>query len=81
MFNYQKQTSSGIINIWKYDVQVCLMSNSVNLGKVLLGSVFDVRSFKPKNEHIQVRSMFNKMVFDSSLQMCIDCFLLHLLWS
>ena len=71
-----RQTSSNPFNIYDYDVRVCLISNSVNLEKALLGSMFDVRLF---DEHIQVRSMLYKMVFDSSLQMCIDCFLLHLL--
>ena len=63
------------------------MSNLVNLVKGLLGSMFDIRSFKAKNRvvkfdrqqmntfefvrcsknDVQVRSMFDKMVFDPSL--------------
>ena len=44
----------------------CSMNNVVNLVKALLGSMFDVCSFKAKNrvlefdEHIRVRSMFEK---------------------
>ena len=63
------------------------MSKLVNVVKTLLGSKFDLRSFKAKNrvfqfDHqqmnmfefvrcskndVRVRSMFDKMVFDTSL--------------
>ena len=63
------------------------MSNLVNLVKALLGSMFDICSFKAKNRvfefdhqqmnmfefvlcsknNVRVRSMFDKMVFDPSL--------------
>ena len=51
------------------------MGNLVNVVKALLGSKFDVRSFKAKNRvfvqcsknDVRVCSMFDKMVFDPSL--------------
>ena len=64
----------------KNDVRVCSISNLVNLVKALLGSMFDLSiSFDghvrvtfefvrySKND-VQVRSMFDKMVFNTSLR-------------
>ena len=61
----------------KNDVWVCSMSNVTYLVKALLGSMFDVSSFKAKNwvfkfefvwcskNDVGVRSIFDKMVFDT----------------
>ena len=72
-----KWTQSNSFDVWKKDVWVSSMSNLVNLVKALLGLKFDVRSFKARkkgvrvrsqiDEHVRVRSIFDKMVFDPSL--------------
>ena len=61
-------------DVRKNDVRVSSISDLVNVVKALLGSKFDVRSFEaknrvrsPTNEHVRVRSMLEKMVFDPSL--------------
>ena len=65
-------TRSFSLDVQKNDVQVSLMSNLVNLVKALLGSKFNVQSFEAKNrvrlpidEHVQVCSMFEMMMFES----------------
>ena len=67
------------------------MSNLVNLVKALLGLKFDVRSFKARkkgvrvrsqiDEHVRVRSIFDKMVFDPSLTFTVSEFLLLCLFA
>ena len=42
-------TRSSLSDVWKNYVRVCSMSIFVNLVKALLGSMFDIRSFKAKN--------------------------------
>ena len=42
-------THSSSFDVWKNDVRVSSMSKLVNVVKTLLGSKFDVRSFKAKN--------------------------------
>ena len=47
-FDYQKIIRSSSFDVRKTNVRVCSLSNLVNLVKALLGSKFDVRSFKAK---------------------------------
>ena len=44
-FNCYRRTSSSLFDVQKNRVQVCSMSNFVDLVKALLGLMFDVRSF------------------------------------
>ena len=75
-----RQTRSSLFDVQKNDVWVSSMSNILNVVKALLGSKFDVLSFEAKNrvfkfnhqqmntfKFVRVRTMFDKMVFDTSL--------------
>ena len=48
-FDHQQMNTFEFVRCSKNDVGVSLKSNLINIVKVLLGSKFDVRSFKAKN--------------------------------
>ena len=49
-FDYQNTNKFQSVRKSKKDVQVFLMSNSVNLVRLVLCSTFDLKSFKAKNK-------------------------------
>ena len=70
-FDYQQMNTFKFVRCSKNDVRDGSMSNLVNIVNTVLGSKFDVRSFEAKNrvfefdEHVQIRSMFEKVIFES----------------